>query len=149
MSYELWVILLALYKVYPMKKLFVVLSIVAIGCISCGHVDEGKAKVLVENLIRTIDSGDYAATSKFYSEEFNAGESLALRSEKYQTLREAFGSVQSMQCISVKDSTDQDDRPIVQLIYKVNHTKLPSIEAFSVVSQNGDYKVEQHDIKQR
>ena len=131
-----------------MKKLLVILSMVAIGCISCGKVDQGKAKVLVENLIRTIDSGDYAATSKFYSEEFNAGESLELRSAKYNTLKETFGDVQSMQCISVKDSTDPDDRPIVQLVYKVNHTKLPSLEAFSVVSQNGDYKVEQHDIKQ-
>lgn len=131
-----------------MKKLFVVLSIVAMGCISCGHVDQGKAKVLVENLIRTIDSGDYAATPKFYSEEFNASESLELRSAKYQTLKETFGDVQSMQCISVKDSTDITDRPIVQLVYKIQHTKLPSLEAFSVVSQNGDYKVEQHDITQ-
>ena len=53
-----------------------------------------------------------------------------------------------MQCISAKDSTDPDDRPIVQLIYKVNHTKLPRWRHISVVSQNGDYKVEQQDIKQ-
>jgi hypothetical protein len=53
-----------------------------------------------------------------------------------------------MQCISVKDSTDLDDRPIVQLIYRVKRTKVTTLEAFSVVSQNGDYKVEQDDIKQ-
>ena len=53
-----------------------------------------------------------------------------------------------MQCISVRDSTDPDDRPIVMLIYKVKHTKLTSTEAYSVVSQNGDYKVESQDIKE-
>lgn len=131
-----------------MKKLFVVASIIAIACSGCANVDQGKAKVLVQNLIRTIDSGDYAGTSKYYTEEFNAGESLDARTEKYKILKETFGDVVSMQCISVKDSTDPDDRPIVMLTYKINHSKLPSLEAFSVVSQNGDYKVEQHDIKQ-
>jgi hypothetical protein len=33
-------------------------------------------------------------------------------------------------------------------MYKVKHTKLTSLEAYSVVSQNGDYKVEQQDIRQ-
>jgi hypothetical protein len=131
-----------------MKKMFVVLAVVIIASMGCGKVDQTKAKTLVENLIHTIDSGDYAATSKFYTDEFNAGESLEVRTQKYKDLKDAFGNVQSMQCISVKDSTDPEDRPIVMFIYKIKHTKLTSLEAYSVVSQNGDYKVESQDIKQ-
>jgi hypothetical protein len=132
-----------------MKKLFVVLAVVTIACMGCGKVDQTKATALVENLIHTIDSGDYAATPKYYTDEFNAGESLQVRTQKYKDLKDAFGNVISMQCISVKDSTDPEDRPIVMMIYQVNHTKLTSLEAYSVVSQNGDYKVESQDIKQK
>jgi hypothetical protein len=71
-----------------MKKLFVVLTIVTIACMGCGKVDQTKAKVLVENLIHTIDSGDYAATSKFYTDEFNAGESVEVRTQKYKDLKD-------------------------------------------------------------
>jgi hypothetical protein len=131
-----------------MKKLFVLLTVIAITCLSCGKVDNNKAKILVMSLIQKIDSGKYDETSDYYTDEFNAGESLNARIQKYKELKEAFGDVQSMECISVKDSTDLDDRPIVQLIYKVKHTKMTSLEAYTVVSQNGDYKIEQQDVKQ-
>lgn len=130
-----------------MKKLFVILSILCLATWGCGHVDQTKAKVLVESLIQKIDSGKYDQTSAYYTDEFNGGESLNMRAAKYQELKDAFGTVTSMQCISIKDSTDPDDRPIVKLIYRVKHTKLTSIEAYSVVSQNGDYKVEEQDVK--
>jgi hypothetical protein len=131
-----------------MKKLFVLLAVFAITCFGCGKVDQGKAKILVQDLITTIDKGDYAGTSKFYTDEFNAGETIDARTQKYKELKEAFGNVKGMECISSKDSVDLEDRPIVQLIYRVKHTNMTSLEAYSVVSQNGDYKVEQQDIKQ-
>ncbi len=131
-----------------MKKLFLLLPVIAIACFGCGKVDQSKAKVLVENLIHTIDSGDYANTNKFYTDEFNAGESIDVRSQKYKDLKDAFGNLTSLECISTKDSTDPEDRPIVMLMYKVKHTKMTSLEAYSVVSQNGDYKVESQDIRQ-
>jgi len=131
-----------------MKKLFVVLTVTTLAWMGCGKVDQNKAKALVENLIHIVDSGKYDKTSAYYTDEFNAGESIAVRIQKYKDLKDVFGDVQSMQCISVKDSTDPEDRPIVQFVYKVTHTKLTSLEAYSVVSQNGDYKVEQQDIRQ-
>ena len=100
------------------------------------------------SLIHTIDSGKYDQTSKFYTDEFNAGESLDARTQKYKQLKEAFGDVKSIEFVSEKDTTDPDDRPIIELIYKVKHTRMTSMEAYSVVSQNGDYKIESQDIKQ-
>ncbi len=132
-----------------MKKLVVISGIILISCWGCGKVDQTKAKALVETLIQKIDSGQYAETSNYYTDEFNAGESVDARTDKYKRLKEAFGNVQSIQCISVKDSTDPEDRPIVELLYKVKHTKLTSLEAYTVVSQNGSYRVEQQDIKQQ
>ncbi len=131
-----------------MKKSIVLLAVIAITCFGCGKVDQGKAKTLVEGLITTIDKGDYANTSKFYTDEFNSGESPDIRTQKYKDLKDAFGNVTGMECISMKDSTDGEDRPIVKLIYRVKHSKMASLEAYSVVSQNGDYKVESQDIKQ-
>lgn len=132
---------------FSMKKLFYLFVVILIACAGCGKVDPNKAKALVQSLILKIDSGKYAETSNYYTDEFNEAESLDARIEKYKKLKEVLGDVQSMECISEKDSTDFDDRPTVELIYKVKHTKLTSLEAFVVVSQNGDYKVEQHDIK--
>ncbi len=131
-----------------MRKLLIALPIVVIAFWSCGKVDPEKAKALVQSLIQKTDSGKYAETSTFYTDEFNAGESLDARTEKYQQLKGAFGNVVSLECISEKKSVDPDDRPTVELVYKVKHTKLTSLEAYTVVSQNGDYKVEQQDIKQ-
>jgi hypothetical protein len=133
-----------------MKKLFVILTVTTIAFWGCGKVEPNKAKALVESLIHKEDSGKYAETSNYYSEEFNQSASLEARTEKYQKLKEVFGDVVSMECIKVKgDTTDFNDRPILQLVYRIKHTKLTSLEAFTVVSQNGDYKVEQDDIKQQ
>jgi hypothetical protein len=132
-----------------MKKLFVVITVVVMACSGCGKVEPNKAKALVVSLIQKIDSGKYDETSAYYTDEFNAGESLDARIEKYKKLKDAFGDVQSIDCISEKDSTDPTDRPIVQLQYRVKHTKLTSLEAYSVVSQNGDYKVESQDVEKQ
>lgn len=142
-----YLILLSLLKSLFMKKLFIVLSILSIATWGCGHVDQAKAKALVVSLIQKIDSGKYDETSAYYTDEFNASESLNLRIAKYQALKDVFGNVVSMQCISAKDSTDPTDRPIVYLVYRVKHTKLTSRETYSVVSQNGDYKVEEQDVE--
>jgi hypothetical protein len=132
-----------------MKKLFVGITVAIIACSGCGKVEPNKAKALVVSLIQKIDSGKYDQTSAYYTDEFNAGESLDVRVEKYKELKEAFGNVQTIDCISEKDSTDPDDRPIIKLKYRVKHTKLTSLEAYSVVSQNGDYKVEQQDVEKQ
>src|ERR1700743_2005251 len=122
-----------------MKNLLFILAAIVLFCCSCGKVNSDKAKALVVSLIQKTDSGKYNETSAYYTDEFNAGESLDARIEKYKELKDAFGNVVSIQCISEKDSTDPDDRPIVQLLYRVKHTKLTSLEAYSVVSQNGSY----------
>jgi hypothetical protein len=132
-----------------MKKLIYLFAVILIACIGCGKVDPTKAKELVQTLIQKIDSGKYAETEKFYTDEFNASESLEARAEKYKKLKEVFGNVVSVECISEKKSIDPDDRPIVELLYKVKHTNLTSLEAYTVVSQAGDYKIEQQDIKQQ
>jgi hypothetical protein len=132
-----------------MKKLFLLATVIVIACVGCGKVDPEKAKVLVQSLIQKIDSGKYAETSNYYTDEFNAGESLDARTDKFKKLKEVFGNVVSLECISEKKSIDPDDRPTVELVYKIKHANLTSLESFTVVSQAGDYKVEQHDIKQQ
>jgi hypothetical protein len=132
-----------------MKKLIFIAAASILICAGCGKVDQNKAKTLVESLIHKIDSGAYSQTSNYYTEEFNASESVEARTEKYQKLKEATGSLVSLECTSVKTATDPDDRPIVELIYQVKFANITMLEAFSVVSQNGDLKVESHDIKQQ
>jgi hypothetical protein len=138
-----------LYKPSIYEKLFLISFIAIIACYGCGKVDPIKAKALVVSLIQKIDSGKYNETSAYYTDEFNAGESLDARIEKYKALKDALGNVVSIQCISEKDTTDPNDRPIIQLMYRVKHTKLTSLEAYSVVSQNGDYKIEEQDVEKQ
>ena len=85
-----------------MKKLFTISVICAVVCYGCGKVEPDRAKALVVSLIHTIDSGKYDQTSKYYTDEFNAGESLDARIAKYKQLKDAFGDVQSIRLVSQK-----------------------------------------------
>jgi hypothetical protein len=117
------------------------------GCSNYKAIDHAKARALVESLIMKIDSGKYQEANALYTDEFNTGEPLANRIAKYAQLKEAMGNVQSMKCTFIRDSTTEDDWHCAVLIYQVKHTLLTSTEQYTVVSQGGNYKVSEQNIK--
>jgi hypothetical protein len=127
------------------KKLaFIFVLLLAASC----SLDQSRAKATVEALEQKINAGDYAATSQYYSEGMNSSESVDQRAEKFKKLHDVFGDFVSMECVSATNATDPNDQPCLNLEYKVKHTKMTSIEDFTIVSEGGSYKVTVHDIKQ-
>jgi hypothetical protein len=130
-----------------MKKFAVILSLFVAGCVSLGgKMDQAKAKAAVEALEQQISKGDYAL-SKFYSEQMNLSENDAQRADKFKKLHDAEGDFVSMECTSAANGTDPNDRSCVNLVYTIKHTKLTTIENFTVVDEGGDDKISVHDIK--
>ncbi len=131
-----------------MKKTLIVITTFVCGCSALVHPDQTKAKALVEALIQKENSGDYAGTSQYYTDEFNKSESIEARTAKFQKLHDVFGEFKSMDLIKERDTTDANDFPAVDIIYRVKHTKGNSIEEFTVISEAGTYKIEEHGITQ-
>lgn len=135
-------------KMKTMKKLAFILAIFITGCTSVMKLDQQKAKDLVEALEQKINAGDYAATTQYYDEVMNRNQTPEQRAENFRKLRAAVGDYVSMECTSVKNGTDENDMPCVNLVYKIKHTKINTIESFTVVREEGGYKVSVHDIIQ-
>ena len=107
-----------------------------------------KSKTMVEALIQKENSGDYAGTSQYYTDDFNKSETMEARTDKFKKLHDALGDYVSTELLKVTDSTDPNDFPCVELRYRVKHNKLNSIEEFTVIKEEGNLKVEQHTITQ-
>jgi hypothetical protein len=131
-----------------MRKLMLIITAFICGCSSFKHPDMDKSKAVVETLIQKENSGDYAATTQYYTDDFNKSEPLDVRTTKFQQLHDALGDYISAACVKAVDSTDLNDFPSVYLEYKVKHSKLTSDERFMVIREEGSLKVELHNIMQ-
>lgn len=131
-----------------MKKLSIILVALLCGCSSVMHPDKEKSKAVVEALIQKENSGDYAGTSQYYTDDFNKSETIEARTDKFQKLHDALGDFISMELVKATDSTDPNDFPCVTLVYKVKHNKVNSLETFTVIKEEGNLKVEQQSIAQ-
>lgn len=129
-----------------MKRTAVLLTLMLCACHAITKINPQKAQALVQNLIKAENSSDYASISKYYTDDFNASEPIDARNAKFKELHNAFGDMTGMELISSKDTTDANDWPCAHIVYRVKHTKINSIEGFSVIWDKGDYKVEAHNI---
>lgn len=116
------------------------------GCFAFGNLDHNKAKAAVEALIKAENTTDYKSTSQYYTDDFNSSETMDARTSKLEQMHDAFGDLTGMDLVTIKDTTDPNELKCVELIYKVKHTKLTSVEDFTVINDEGKYKVELHGI---
>ncbi|HMH09519.1 MAG TPA: hypothetical protein VK553_02335 [Candidatus Nitrosopolaris rasttigaisensis] len=129
-----------------MKKLALVFTLfVLAGC----SIDQNKAKSAVEALEQRINTGDYAGATQYYSEQMNLNETPEQRAAKFKQLYDVVGDFVSMECLSAVNANDANDQPCVNLEYKVKRTKINTIEDFTVVKEEGKYKISDQNIKQQ
>jgi hypothetical protein len=107
--------------------------------------NENAAKALVEELILQIDKENFSGLSDFYSADFNAGESLSARTEKFQKLREIMGAVKTVELAEAK-MVNEDGLSAIILTYHIGREKVTSIEKFIVLKDEGKYVVTNHTI---
>ncbi|MBL0342210.1 MAG: hypothetical protein IPP71_15650 [Bacteroidetes bacterium] len=130
-----------------MKNLiYLFLSILIVSC-AAKPMDVNEAKRVVEELIVKIDQEDFAAVEQLYSTEFNASEPMETKKEKLLQLKRALGKLKNMEFISSENVAEFGQPAKVILEYKVFHSKITSIETFSVVENEGGYKIGSHLVK--
>ena len=129
-----------------MKYTPLVFATLLCSCSAIIHPDINQSKTLVESLIQKENSGDYAGTSQLYTDGFNKSEPIESRTTKFKEMHDALGDLKSVECLKAVDSTDLNDFPSVYLKYRVKHSKLNSIEEFTVIKEEGSLKVEEHSV---
>ncbi len=117
--------------------------------VSCAEkpMDQEEAKRTVEELILKTDAEDFEAVANLYTAEFNSSEPMEVKKEKLLQLKKVLGKVKSLEFISATHVAEFGQPKKVVIEYKVLHSKIASIETFSVVEDEGGYKIASHSVK--
>jgi hypothetical protein len=130
-----------------MKRIFYCLFLLMI--ISCKEkpMDVDEAKRVVEELILKIDAEDFNTVETLYTPEFNASEPMEAKKVKLLQLKKVLGAVKNMEFVKSENVAEFGQPSKVILEYKIYHTKITSIETFSVIEEEGGYKIASHLVK--
>jgi hypothetical protein len=109
----------------------------SLNACSSEKLEISKAKTCVESLISAADKGDFEQVKKLSSESFNEGEPAEQRIEKLKMLKNALGDVVSMQLTDSLSEAKSGEEAKILLTYKVKHSKISSIEKYTVLDQGG------------
>jgi hypothetical protein len=116
---------------------------------SCSQkpMDVEVAKSLVERLITETDAENFDALPEIYSPAFNQSEPIEVKREKLLQLKDALGNVTGMEFISstLVEEFGQPRKLVIE--YRVLHSKINTIEKFSVVEDEGGYRVASHSVE--
>ncbi|MBA3899007.1 MAG: hypothetical protein H0X62_02170 [Bacteroidetes bacterium] len=110
------------------------------------QLDETEAKAVVENLLQEIDNENYESLAEFYSNSFNDGESIEKRAEKFDKLKSILGGLMAFEVIETENLANFGEPAQVLLTYRIQRTKVSSIEKFVVIKESGAYRVTSHGI---
>ena len=128
------------------KAVFLILFISLFAC-SSDKLEISKAKIVAENLIKTIDQEQYSEISKFYTKNFNDSEPIEQRTQKFKELKIAKGALINYKLTdSVNEAKFAEDSRII-LTYQIKFTNLTTSETFTIVKDEGEYRVSGHNIK--
>jgi len=129
-----------------MKKIALALlsSLLIIRC-SVAKLDMNAAKETVENCLKAIDKGDYAAVkSTYYSTEFVQSESEEKLAEKFNKLKEVTGKMQSYELKESKVESEAGEEECIKLVYDVKYERVTTHEDFVIIIEGGKHKIASH-----
>lgn len=127
-----------------MQKIFFILLVTLVACKGF-VINEDESKKTAGALLMALQNEDFEKTSDYYSPEFNAGEPLELRSEKYLKLKEACGKRISYELIESTKKTI-DERDVFLLTYKIQCENVVLKEVLIVGLEEGKHLVLLHTI---
>ncbi|MDQ3192946.1 MAG: hypothetical protein M3Q58_15265 [Bacteroidota bacterium] len=130
-----------------MKKLLLILLTISFFSCSTEPLDQTKSEEAIESLLQKISMEEYDKISDYYTDSFNSGEPIETRTEKFKALRNAMGAKQSHELIEAVHEANFAEQAKLNLTYKIKYSRVTAIEKFSVVNEDGAYKVARHDIK--
>lgn len=127
------------------KLLYLTLFLMICSC-SSKPMDTEAAKKVVEQLITAIDEENFNELDHLYTAEFNSSEPIEVKQEKLLHLKKILGNVTGMEFVSstLVEEFGQPRKLVIE--YRVLHTRIHSIETFSVVEDEGGYRVSSHSV---
>ena len=129
-------------------KLFIVALIFTFFSCAKNEIDLAKAKECAENCMTTIAKEDYTKVrSEYYSNDLGGAEPAEELDNKFKKLKDVTGDLQSFELTESAISSEPGEETKAVLTYTVKHTKVNTIEKFTIVIESGKYKVTGHDIK--
>jgi hypothetical protein len=130
-----------------MKNLTVVLLSFFFFACSQEPLDVEKAKKVVEELIMQTDAENFEAVQNLYTPAFNESEPMDVKREKLLHLKKVLGNVESVEFLISTDVKEFGQPRKLVLEYRVKHTKITTLEKFSVVQDEGGYKISSHGVQ--
>jgi hypothetical protein len=128
-----------------LKMIF--LAALVISLTACSEqLDNEQAKQVAEELLEQIDNENYSALNNYYTESFNRGETEEERAAKFKKLRGIMGGIKSVELKDAANTAEFGEPAQVILKYEIERTKVNSIETFTVVKEEGNYRVSNHNI---
>jgi hypothetical protein len=130
-----------------MRHILIILFV--LGLVSCAEkpMDVEQAKKVVELLIRETDAGNYNALENLYSPAFNQSEPIDVKQKKLERLKDILGKVEQVEFINFTHVAEFGQPKQIVLEYKIKHTKVTSIEKFTVIEEEGGYRVSSHSVE--
>ncbi len=130
-----------------MKKLLLILMTISLTACESEQLDQFKAEETIESLLQKINLEEYEKIPDYYTDSFNSGEPVETRTEKFKALRNAMGAKQSHELIETEHEANFAEQSKLNLTYKIKYTRVTAIEKFSIVKEDGTYKIARHDIR--
>ena len=134
-----------------MKKITVIAMLLMSFCIGCGmnKPELAKSKELIEKLMIDLKSENYQNLNQYYTDSFNEGQPLDLKTDKYKKLKEALGTIESYEFEVSKENNTIENLPALDLTYMVKYSRIPVKFMFTIIKDEGKYKITFQNIESK
>lgn len=129
------------------KLLIAAFTFILFSCAG-DKIELPKAKECAENCLNAIAKEDYTKVRmEYYSNDLGGAEPAAELESKFKKLKEVTGYMQSFELKESSISAEMGEEAKALLTYEVKHTRVTTTEKFTIIIENGKYKISSHDIK--
>lgn len=131
-------------------KAKILIAAFALFLFSCAadKLDIAKARDTAEKCLTAIDKEDYAAVvNDYYSKELNGSQTQEELSAKFKKLKDVTGPMQSFELKSSDNSVEPLKESSCTLTYVVKHERITTNEKFTIIEEDGKYRISQHEIR--
>ncbi|MGI8893808.1 MAG: hypothetical protein ACR2GN_10170 [Bacteroidia bacterium] len=131
------------------KKFFYIpfLLLLTLSACESEKLDENAAQQRVEKLMKDISNNKFDGIGKHFTDQFNQNEPVDKKIEKYQQLKRVLGNLTSMEVISSSPEANFGEQSKVLLQYRISYENATTLEDFTVVKDEGEYRIASHHIK--
>ncbi len=124
------------------------LTTLFLGC-GMNKPEVEKAKELAQKLLNDVKSENFTAINQYYTDSFNDSQPLDLKTDKYNKLKEALGALESFEFIGSKENNAIDNLPAIDLTYKVKYSRITVKFLFTIIKDEGKYKITFQNIESK